>query len=152
MSCLNKVTLIGNVGQEPTIRTTSSGKEIASLTIATAESWKDKATGEKKEKTEWHKVSIFNENLVSLVKNYVKKGSKLYIEGSLQTKKYLDNSGIEKHTTEIVLQNYSGTLIMLDSKDKKTLDMPDIPESFAKNSQKFESSDFTNDLDDEIPF
>lgn len=152
MSYLNKVTLIGNVGQEPTVRSTSSGKEIISLTIATSEFWKDKATGEKKEKTEWHKISVFNENLVSLVKNYVKKGSKLYIEGSLQTKKYVDNSGIEKYTTEIVLQNYSGTLIMLDSKDKKTLDMQDIPESFAKNSPKFESSDFTNNLDDELPF
>jgi single-strand DNA-binding protein len=152
MSYLNKVILIGNVGQEPVIRSTSSGKEIMSLTIATSEFWKDKATGEKKEKTEWHKISIFNENLVSLVKSYVKKGSKLYIEGSLQTKKYVDNSGVEKYTTEIVLQNYSGALIMLDSKDKKTLDMPNIPESFAKNSESFASSDFATELDDEIPF
>ena len=151
-SYVNKVTLIGNVGQDPVIRSTNEGKEIASLTIATTESWRDKTNGEKKEKTEWHKVSVFNENLVNIVKNHVKKGSKLYIEGSLQTRKWVDNNGVEKYTTEIVLQNYSGALVMLDSKDKKTLDMPDIPESFAKNTRKFESCDFATDLDDEIPF
>ena len=151
-SYVNKVTLIGNVGQDPVIRSTNKGKEIASLTIATAEFWKDQTTGQKKEKTEWHKVSIFNENLVNIVKDYVKKGSKLYIEGSLQTRKWVDNNGVEKYTTEIILQNYSAALVMLDSKDKKTLDMPDIPETFVKNTRKFESSDFTTDLDDEIPF
>ena len=137
-SCVNKVILIGNVGQEPVIRSTNKGKEIASLTIATAESWKDQTTGEKKEKTEWHKISIFNENLVNIVKDYVKKGSKLYIEGSLQTRKWVDNNGVEKYTTEIILQNYSGVLVMLDSKDKKTLDMPDISETFAKNTHRFD--------------
>lgn len=147
-SYVNKVILIGNVGQDPIIRSTNEGKEIASLTIATSEFWKHKTTGEKKEKTEWHKISIFNENLVNIVKDYVKKGSKLYIEGSLQTRKWVDNTGLEKHTTEIILQNYSGTLVILDSKDKKTLDMPNIPEY----NNKVKVFDFNSDLDDEIPF
>ena len=145
-SYVNKVILIGNVGQDPVIRSTNEGKEIASLTIATAESWKDKATGEKKEKTEWHRVSIFNENLVNIVKNYIKKGSKLYIEGSLQTRKWVDNTGVEKYTTEIILQNYSGTLVMLDSKGKN----PGMENNDSNVGQKNNFSH--DDLDDEIPF
>ena len=145
-SYVNKVTLIGNVGQDPVIRSTNEGKEIASLTIATAESWKDKATGEKKEKTEWNRVSIFNENLVNIVKNYIKKGSKLYIEGSLQTRKWVDNTGVEKYTTEIILQNYSGTLVMLDSKGKN-------PGMESNDSNMGQKNNFSHDdLDDEIPF
>jgi single-strand DNA-binding protein len=144
---VNKVILIGNLGQDPVFRTTNDGKEIASLTIATTESWKDKVSGEKKEKTEWHRVVIFNENLVNVVKNYVKKGSKLYIEGALQTRKWLDSTGVEKYTTEIVLQNYIGTLVMLDSKGKSGI------ESIGENGNNATKNQFAHDdLDDEIPF
>jgi single-strand DNA-binding protein len=113
---VNKVILIGNVGKDPEVRSTQDGREIANLTLATSESWKDKSTGERKEKTEWHKISIFNENLVKVVKSYVKKGSKLYIEGQLQTRKWVDKDGMDKYSTEVVLQNYGGTLTMLDGK------------------------------------
>ena len=116
---LNKVTLIGNLGKDPEIRLTSNGQEIANFSLATTESWKDKNTGEKKEKTEWHKIVVFNKNLVDLIKNYVKKGSKIYIEGQLQTKKWTDNNGIDKYITEIILQNYNSTLILLNSIEEK---------------------------------
>ena len=113
---LNKVTLIGNLGKDPEIRTTSDGRELANFSIATSESWKDKVTGERKDKTEWHRVVVFNEGLVRVIKSYVKKGSKLYIEGQLQTRKWVDNDNQERYTTEIVLQNYNSSLILLDSK------------------------------------
>jgi single-strand DNA-binding protein len=113
---LNKVTLIGNVGQEPEIRQTQDGREIANLSLATSESWKDKATGEKKEKTEWHRIVIFQEGLIGVIKNYVHKGSKLYIEGALQTRKWTDKDGVEKYSTEVVMQGFSGKMVMLDSK------------------------------------
>ena len=144
---INKVTLVGNIGQDPVIRSTNDGKEIASLTLATSEYWKDRVTGEKKDKTEWHRVVIFNENLVNVVKNYVKKGSKLYIEGSLQTRKWVDNAGIEKYTTEIVLQNYTGTLIMLDSMNK-----PGSQENSSDSGSSEKPQFGHDDLDDEIPF
>ncbi|MDX1924654.1 MAG: single-stranded DNA-binding protein [Rickettsiaceae bacterium] len=140
---LNKVTLIGNCGKDPEIRTTGDGKEIANLTLATSESWNDKLSGERKEKTEWHRVVIFNEGLVKVVKNYVKKGSPLYIEGSLQTRKWQDSSGVEKYTTEIVLQGYGCTLKMLGSKSSG-----DVSGPIASNDHSFEHSE----LDDEIPF
>ena len=111
---VNKVILVGNVGKDPEIRRTQDGRPIANLSLATSESWRDKATGEKKEKTEWHRVVIFNENLCKVVEQYVKKGSKLYIEGALQTRKWTDNSGAEKYSTEIVLQGFNGSLTMLD--------------------------------------
>ncbi len=101
---LNKVTLIGFVGQDPEIRATQYGREIASFSLATTESWKDKSSGERKEKTEWHKIVVFSQGLTGIIKNYVKKGSKLYIEGSLVTRKWTDKNGVEKYTTEIVLQ------------------------------------------------
>lgn len=113
---LNKVTLIGNLGRDPEIRSTQDGREIANLAIATSESWKDKNTGERKEKTEWHRVAIFNDGLVRVVKNYLKKGSKVYIEGQLQTRKWVDQTGAERYTTEVVLQGYSSSLIMLDGR------------------------------------
>ena len=108
---INKVILVGNVGQDPEVRSTSDGREIANFSMATTESWKDKVTGEKKDKTEWHRVVIFSQGLVGVVKNYVKKGSKLYIEGQLQTRKWTDNSGVERYTTEVVLQNFNSCLI-----------------------------------------
>ena len=113
---VNKVILVGNLGNEPQIRTTQDGKEIANLSIATSESWKDRNTGERKEKTEWHRVVVFNDNLVGIIKNYVKKGAKVYIEGALQTRKWTDNTGVEKYSTEVVLQGFNGVLTMLDSK------------------------------------
>lgn len=113
---VNKVILVGNLGKDPEIRQTQDGKEIAHLTLATSETWKDRGTGERKERTEWHRVVIFNEGLTNVAKNYLRKGAKVYIEGQLQTRKWVDQSGQEKYTTEVVLQNYNGSLTMLDSK------------------------------------
>jgi len=144
---LNKVTLIGNLGKDPEIRTTSDGRELANFSIATSESWKDKVTGERKDKTEWHRIVVFNEGLVRVIKSYVKKGSKLYIEGQLQTRKWTDNDNQERYTTEIVLQNYNSSLILLDSKGEGS------GESYATNGSKQNPTNFDNsDLDDEIPF
>ena len=111
---VNKVILVGNVGKDPEIRRTQDGRPIANLSLATSETWRDKATGERKEKTEWHRVVIFSEPLCKVVEQYVKKGSKLYIEGALQTRKWTDQSGAEKYSTEVVLQGFNGTLTMLD--------------------------------------
>jgi len=110
---VNKVILVGNLGRDPEIRTLNSGDRVANLRIATSETWRDKATGERKEKTEWHSVVIFNENIVKVAEQYLKKGSTVYIEGALQTRKYTDAQGIEKYSTEIVLQRFNGTLTML---------------------------------------
>ena len=125
---INKVILVGNVGQEPEIRNTQDGREIASFSIATTESWKDKNSGEKKEKTEWHRVVIFSPNLVSVVKLYVKKGSKLYIEGAIQTRKWKDNAGVEKYTTEVVLQQYNSTLQILSNNQNQAETTEQEPE------------------------
>ena len=114
---VNRVILLGNVGKDPEIRSTQTGKEIANLTIATSEHWKDKTTGERKERTEWHRIVIFNEWLVGLVKSSVKKGSKLYIEGSLQTRKWQDKSGKDCYSTEVVLQGFGSTLQLLDKRE-----------------------------------
>jgi single-strand DNA-binding protein len=145
---LNKAVLIGNLGRDPEIRHTADGKEIANFSIATSETWKDRVTGEKKEKTEWHRIVVFNEGLVSVVKNYAKKGTKVYLEGNLQTRKWVDNLGQEKYTTEIVLQNFNSQFILLDSKGSGTNSLDSIvPKSTVGNSN-FDHSD----LDDEIPF
>jgi single-strand DNA-binding protein len=146
---INKVILVGNVGQDPEIRNTQDGREIASLSIATSDSWKDKNSGEKKEKTEWHKIAIFSQGLVGIVKNYVKKGTKLYIEGSLQTRKWTDNNGIERYTTEIVLQNYNSTLQIIDSRKQ------DSSDNYSQNSNRDNSREdqiSIEENDDEIPF
>jgi single-strand DNA-binding protein len=111
---VNKVILIGNLGADPEIRRTQDGRPIANLRIATSESWRDKATGERKEKTEWHRVVIFNEGLCKVVEQYVKKGSKVYIEGALQTRKWTDQQGVERYSTEVVLQGFNSQLTMLD--------------------------------------
>jgi single-strand DNA-binding protein len=113
---VNKVILIGNVGKDPEIRRTQDGRPIANIRLATSETWRDKATGERKEKTEWHSVVVFNENLCKVVEQYVRKGSKLYIEGQLQTRKWQDSAGQDRYTTEVVLQGFSGTLTMLDGR------------------------------------
>ena len=113
---VNKVILVGNLGKDPEIRRTQDGRPIANLSIATSETWRDKGTGERKEKTEWHRVVIFNEGLCKVAEQYLKKGAKVYIEGALQTRKWTDQSGVEKYSTEIVLQGFNGTLTMLDGR------------------------------------
>ncbi len=146
---LNKVTLIGHLGQDPEIRSTKDGREIASFSIATTESWNDKSYGERKSKTEWHKCVVFSQGLVGIIKNYVKKGSKLYIEGQLQTRKWTDKDGIEKYTTEVVLQNYNSNLLMLDSKGSQS-------QQPAQESKPQMSQQDSNAIDDfgneDIPF
>lgn len=114
---VNKVTLVGNVGNDPEVRTFNNGGKVCNFSLATSETWKDKQSGEKREKTEWHRIAVFNENLVRVIENYVKKGSKLYLEGSLQTRKWTDRDGNDKYTTEIVLQRYNGELVLLDSRN-----------------------------------
>ncbi|MGT2500643.1 single-stranded DNA-binding protein [Bradyrhizobium guangxiense] len=113
---VNKVILVGNLGKDPEIRRTQDGRPIANLSIATSDTWRDKNTGERKEKTEWHRVVIFSEPLCKIVEQYLKKGAKVYIEGALQTRKYTDQSGVEKYSTEIVLQGFNSTLTMLDGR------------------------------------
>jgi single-strand DNA-binding protein len=145
MSSVNKVILIGNVGKDPEIRSTQDGRGIANLSIATSESWKDKNTGERKEKTEWHRVVVFNDNLVNVIKNYVKKGSKLYVEGTLQTRKWTDKDGAEKYATEVVLQGFSGQLTLLDGKRESSGTAHEATQAPAQQT-------VSQILDDEIPF
>lgn len=143
---LNKVILIGNLGNDPEIRSTNDGREIANFSLATGESWKDKVTGEKREKTEWHRIVCFNEGLVKIIKKYVKKGNKIYIEGQLQTRKWLDNTNQEKYTTEIVLQGYNANLILLDTGNNST-------GQFEQSTPPSNNPVFENEeLDDNIPF
>jgi single-strand DNA-binding protein len=115
---LNEVRLIGNVGKDPDIRTTQEGKEVASFTLATSDVWKDKLTGEKKERTEWHKIVVFVPQLVSVIKNYVKKGTRLYVCGSLQTRKWQDQSNVDKYITEILLQSHDSKLMLLSGTNR----------------------------------
>lgn len=140
---VNKVILVGRCGNDPEIRTTTDGKEIANLSIATSESWKDKSTGERKSKTEWHKVSVFSQGLVGIIKSYVKKGSKLYVEGQLQTRKWTDKNGVDKYTTEIVLQNFNGKIDLLDSKEGISKHSVDKGNGYAPEEEF---------VDDSIPF
>jgi single-strand DNA-binding protein len=112
---VNKVILIGNVGKDPDIRSFANGGKVANFSLATSESWKDKQTGERKEKTDWHNIAVFNDGLVGVIERYVKKGSKLYIEGQLKTRKWQDRDGTDRYTTEVVLQGFGGTLTLLDS-------------------------------------
>ena len=148
---LNKVMLIGNLGADPVIRQTQDGKRLAQLSLATSESWKDKSTGEKKEKTSWHRIVIFNDGLAGVVENYVKKGSKIFVEGQLQTRKFTDQDGNEKYTTEVVLGNYNGTLTMLDSRGGNTESMGAI-DSDVNQDMTSSQPPADLDIDDEIPF
>ena len=136
---VNKVILVGNVGADPEIRRTQDGRAIANIRLATSESWRDKNTGERREKTEWHRVVVFNEGLCKVVEQYVKKGSKVYIEGQLQTRKWTDQSGVEKYSTEVVLQGFGGTLTMLDGPRQ----------SGGQSADSGERQSFSQDLDDE---
>ena len=113
---VNKVILVGNLGRDPEIRNLQDGNKVANLSVATSESWRDKTTGERRDKTEWHRVVIFNERIIDVVEKYLKKGAKVYLEGALQTRKWTDQSGVEKYTTEVVLQRFRGELTMLDSR------------------------------------
>lgn len=145
MASLNKVLLIGNVGKDPEIRYTQDASEIANLSLATSESWKDKMTGERKEKTQWHKVVIFNDNLVQVIKNYVKKGSKLYIEGTLQTRKWTDKNGDDKYSTEVVLQGFGGSIVLLDKGEA-------VSEHSKAKADGYVKQEGAALPDDEIPF
>jgi single-strand DNA-binding protein len=113
MSSVNKVILVGNVGKDPEIRSMQSGDKVASFSIATSESWKDKTSGEKKEKTEWHRISVFNQGLIKVIEGYVNKGTKIYIEGQLETRKWTNKEGVEQYSTEVVLRPYRGELVLL---------------------------------------
>ncbi len=142
--------LIGNLGADPVIRQTQDGKRLAQLSLATSESWKDKSTGEKKEKTSWHRIVIFNDGLAGVVESYLKKGSKIFVEGQLQTRKYNDANGVEKYTTEVVLGNYNGNLTMLDSRGAGDSSLSSEPEMNQDMQQSSAPDDL--DIDDEIPF
>jgi len=154
---VNKVILVGNLGADPEVRQTQDGRPIVNLRLATSESWRDKSTGERREKTEWHRVVIFNENLGRIAEQYLKKGSKVYIEGQLQTRKWQDQSGQDRYSTEVVLQQYRGELAMLDSRQRDGMGEGsqrngDFGRSgpFAGGGDK--SGSFEKELDDEIPF
>jgi single-strand DNA-binding protein len=146
---LNKVLLIGRLGNDPEIKQMQNGKSVARLSVATSESWKDKNTGEKKEKTEWHRVVIFNEGLVSVVQKYLKKGAQVYIEGQLNTNKYTDSNGQEKYSTQIVLQGYNSSLTMLDGKNSSSGDSKKLESSQLPSD---DMPDISQDPDDKVPF
>lgn len=157
---VNKVILVGNLGNDPEVRQTNDGNKIVSFSVATSESWKDRNTGERRERTEWHRVVVFNENLGNIAERYLRKGSKVYLEGQLSTRKWTDASGVEKYTTEVVLQRFRGELTMLDGRGGQTEDASldhggasslgkDASSSSSKPSPQTSS---LQDFDDEIPF
>jgi single-strand DNA-binding protein len=152
---VNKVILVGNLGRDPDMRRTGAGDPVVSFSLATSESWRDKATGERKERTEWHNIVIFNENLGKIAEQYCKKGTKIYLEGQLQTREYTDRDGNQRKTTEVVLTRFRGELTLLDSRGRGDATgafgsamekMPDRPAGAAKSSP---TADF---IDDDIPF
>jgi len=157
---VNKVILVGNLGADPEIRTLNSGDRVANLRVATSETWRDRGSGERRERTEWHRVVIFNDNLVKVAEQFLRKGSKVYIEGAIQTRKWTDQSGQEKFSTEVVLQKFRGELTMLDGRGGEG----ERDEGYGGGGQaggfssgpRQQSSgpreDFSADLDDEIPF
>jgi single-strand DNA-binding protein len=156
---VNKVILVGNLGKDPEIRRTQDGRPIANLSVATSETWRDKATGERKEKTEWHRVVIFNEGLCKIAEQYLKKGAKIYIEGQLQTRKWTDQSGAEKYSTEVVLQGFNSNLTMLDGRggggsfgaDEAGGDFGSSAPSPAPR-RAVAAGSRNSDMDDDIPF
>jgi single-strand DNA-binding protein len=161
---VNKVILVGNLGADPEIRTLNSGDRVCNLRLATSESWRDRGSGERKERTEWHRVVIFNDNLVKVAESFLRKGSKVYVEGALQTRKWSDQSGQEKFSTEVVLQKFRGELTMLDGKGEGGGGDRDeggyagggsSGGGFSSGPRQQSSApreDFSADLDDEIPF
>lgn len=141
---INKVLLIGNLGADPEIRHTQDGRPICNMRVATTDSWRDKQSGERREKIEWHTVVIFNEGLCKVAEQYLKKGSKVYVEGQLQTRKWQDRDGNDRYSTEVVLQNFNGTLVMIDSRQQsqsKPQDNPEAQPSFSREG-----------MVDEVPF
>ena len=155
---VNKVILVGNLGKDPEIRRTQDGRPIANLSVATSESWRDKATGERKEKTEWHRVVIFNENLCRIAEQYLKKGAKVYLEGQLQTRKWQDKDGQDKYSTEVVLQGFNSQLTMLDARGGAAgADSGDDfgssgPSVGRERRPAMAGAGKSADMDDEIPF
>jgi single-strand DNA-binding protein len=146
-SSVNKVILIGNLGRDPEVRTFQSGGKVCNLRIATSETWRDKQSGERKERTEWHSVAIFSEPLAKVAEQYLRKGSKVYLEGQLETRKWQDQSGNDKFSTEVVLRPYSSTLTMLDGRSGD-----DSGGGYGAPQQQQQQSQPSRDLDDEIPF
>lgn len=146
---VNKVILVGNLGKDPEVRKTQDGKSIVNLSVATSDTWRDKNTGERREKTEWHRVVIFNEGLARVAEQYLKKGAKVYVEGQLQTRKWTDQSGAEKYTTEVVLQNFNSALTMLDGRREGG---GSVEYSGAGGREGASGGGQSYDLDDEIPF
>ena len=145
---LNKVLLIGRLGADPEIKQMVNGKSVARFSLATSQNWKDKNTGEKKEKTEWHRIVVFNEGLVNVIQQYLKKGAQIYVEGQLSTRKWKDEqTGQDKYSTEVVLQGYSSSLTMLGGGNQNNIPSQDSKKNFDDNSQVVQ-----NDLDDDIPF
>ncbi len=145
---LNKVLLIGRLGADPEIKQMVNGKSVARLSLATSQSWKDKSTGEKKEKTEWHRIVVFNEGLVNVVQQYLKKGAQIYVEGQLSTRKWKDEkSGQDKYSTEILIQGYNSSLTMLGGGNQSSIPSQDNKQTIEDTSQAT-----PNDLDDDIPF
>jgi single-strand DNA-binding protein len=156
---INKVILVGNVGRDPEIRSMNSGDRVCNLSLATSERWKDRNTGDQQERTEWHRVVIFDQKLVDVCEKYVKKGSKLFIEGQLQTRKWTDQQGVEKYSTEVVLQRFRGELTMLDSRDSggggydaEQAGDPGYGQSAMATAGGNNGNGSGSDLDDEIPF
>jgi single-strand DNA-binding protein len=145
----NKVTLIGHLGGDPKIRRTQAGMPIANFSMATSERWKDKATGEKRERTEWHRIVIFSEGLTKVAEQYLKKGSKVYIEGMMQTRKWTDQQGIERYSTEVVLKNFDAKLILLDRAERAP---PPTQADFGANTAKAPLPSGKEFYNDEIPF
>ena len=153
---VNKVILLGNLGRDPEIRSMQSGKKMASFSIATSKRWKDRSTQEQKENTSWHNIVVFNEGLVDVIEKYIKKGSKIYVEGELSTRKYQDKDGNDKYTTEVVLQGYNSTLTMLDSRNSGSASIEEAPNSSSLDTKLEDTLDSqvsdSQDLDDDIPF
>ena len=150
---VNKVTLVGNLGRDPEVRAMQNGDKIVQLSIATSDRWKDKSSGEQRERTEWHRVVIFNDALGKIAEQYLKKGSTVYLEGQLQTRKWTDQqSGQEKYTTEVVLQRYRGELTLLGSRPENQISHEQQNDQIDQSNQVSISDDIASDLDDEIPF
>jgi len=149
---VNKVILVGNLGRDPETRQTQDGRPIVNMSVATSENWKDRQTGERRERTEWHRVVIFDERVAEVAQNYLRKGSKVYLEGQLQTRKWTDQSGQEKYTTEVVLQRFRGVLTMLDSRADSGGSRDYGGEPAGAPAAARDSGPSSSDLDDDIPF
>ena len=166
MAGVNKVILVGNLGADPEARSLNNGGEVVNMRVATSDTWNDKATGERKEKTEWHNVVIFNENLGRVAKSYLRKGSKVYLEGQIQTRKWTDQSGNDRYTTEVVLQRFRGELVLLDSREGggggRGAFSDDFSDDFggsggggggsSRPQSRPQPAAFDTDLDDDVPF